>query len=168
MNSDYETPEPPSPSMLRAINAYTATSGQEPSNEELVIIEAVVEAGNPAYDPNTPIEEFIEHYEASGADSQDIAWAQQAAKRYVETMPDSQVRYLLHVLANAPLVADTSDLGWITWSGGPSPVAADILVDVKLRNKGTFRKVRAAELDWEYGKTEIFSYRISPHFKAPQ
>lgn len=168
MNSFDETPEPPSPSMLRAIDAYTATRGQEPGNEELAIIEAVVEAGNPAYDPNTPLEEFIEQYEASGADSQDIAWAQHAAKRYVETMPDSQVRYLLHVLANAPLVADTSDLGWITWSGGPRPVAADTLVDVKLRNKGTFRKARAADFEWAYGKSEIFSYRISPHFKPTQ
>ena len=50
---------------------------------------------------NTPIKELIAEYQAEQCDFQDLNWVAQAAARYVETMEDSQVRCLLHTLANA-------------------------------------------------------------------
>lgn len=48
---------------------------------------------------NSPIEELLAEYEADGCDHSDLHWVRAAARRYVETMEDSQIRCLLHVLS---------------------------------------------------------------------
>lgn len=48
---------------------------------------------------NTPIEVLLKEYEDEGCNHADLAWVKRAALRYVETMPDSQTRCLLYVLA---------------------------------------------------------------------
>lgn len=46
-----------------------------------------------------PIDELIAQYEEEECDHSDMTWVVAAARRYVSTMKDSQVRCLLHVLA---------------------------------------------------------------------
>ena len=48
---------------------------------------------------NTPIDELLAEYEAECCDHTDMEWVSNTALRYVQTMPDSQVRCLLYVLA---------------------------------------------------------------------
>lgn len=48
---------------------------------------------------NTPIEELTATYNADGCDFTNLLWVKEAALRYAESMPDSQVRCLLHALA---------------------------------------------------------------------
>lgn len=48
---------------------------------------------------NTPIEDLIAIYEDEGCPHDDLEWVCSTALRLVETMPDSQARCLLHVLA---------------------------------------------------------------------
>lgn len=62
-------------------------------------------AAPPAAAVSEPIAELLKQYEREGCDFSDVAWVKQAAMRYVKTMPDSQVRCLLYVLAQAPTVA---------------------------------------------------------------
>lgn len=60
---------------------------------------------------NTPIADLLADYEANGCDHADMAWVRAAARRYVETMPDSQARCLLHVLAQEPAEAQAQGGG---------------------------------------------------------
>ena len=60
------------------------------------------EQAPPAAAVSEPIAELLKQYEREGCDFSDVAWVKQAAMRYVKTMPDSQVRCLLYVLAQAP------------------------------------------------------------------
>lgn len=48
---------------------------------------------------NTPIEDLLKHYEAELCDHSNLDWVVHAALHYAKTMPDSQVRCLLYVLA---------------------------------------------------------------------
>jgi hypothetical protein len=48
---------------------------------------------------DTPIEELLSEYEREGCDHDNIEWLINSALRYVDTMPDSQVRCLLYSLA---------------------------------------------------------------------
>lgn len=48
---------------------------------------------------NTPIGELLSQYTEENCNFDDIDWVVSAAVRYVNTMPDSQVRCLLHLLA---------------------------------------------------------------------
>lgn len=48
---------------------------------------------------NEPIEALLAHYESERCNHQNLGWVARTAQRYVLTMEDSQVRCLLHVLA---------------------------------------------------------------------
>lgn len=48
---------------------------------------------------NTPIAELLTQYEAENCDHSNLPWVSHAAQRYVQSMADSQVRCLLHVLS---------------------------------------------------------------------
>jgi hypothetical protein len=50
-------------------------------------------------EPNTPINELLKQYEEEDCDFANLAWVVNAANRLVRTMPDTQVRCLLHALA---------------------------------------------------------------------
>jgi len=53
------------------------------------------------------IEELIKKYEQEKCNFSDIGWVSRVAARYAKTMPDSQARCLLHVLAEYANVEDT-------------------------------------------------------------
>jgi len=83
----------------------------------------------PAAAVSEPIAELLKQYEREGCGFSDVAWVKQAAMRYVKTMPDSQVRCLLYVLAQAPTVA--------------VPVAAPPAAAVAAENVTPMRQPRA-------------------------
>jgi hypothetical protein len=64
-------------------------------------------------DGNTPIARLMAEYAGDGFDFSDLDAVKRAALRYVETMPDSQVRTLLYALA-APRQP------WLCTCGTPS------------------------------------------------
>jgi hypothetical protein len=49
---------------------------------------------------NTPIQQLMAEYARDGFDFSDMDGVKRAALRYVQTMPDSQVRTLLYALAS--------------------------------------------------------------------
>ena len=48
---------------------------------------------------NTPINQLLDIYSKENCNFSDLSWVLYAAHRYVKTMPDSEVRCLLHILA---------------------------------------------------------------------
>lgn len=48
---------------------------------------------------NSDIQDLLAQYEAECCDHTDLRWVVQASQRYVQSMDDSQVRCLLHTLA---------------------------------------------------------------------
>lgn len=48
---------------------------------------------------NSDIQDLLAQYEEECCDHSDLPWVVQASQRYVQSMPDSQVRCLLHTLA---------------------------------------------------------------------
>lgn len=51
---------------------------------------------------NSPIADLMAQYAAEDSDLANPDWVRRTAQRYVETMPDSQVRCLLHALSTTP------------------------------------------------------------------
>jgi hypothetical protein len=50
---------------------------------------------------NKPIEKLLSEYASECCDFNNIEWVVSASQRYVQTMPDSQVRCFLYILAKA-------------------------------------------------------------------
>lgn len=50
--------------------------------------------------PNTPINTLLDEYTEECCDFSDVEWVIRSSKHYVDHMPDSQVRCLLHTLIN--------------------------------------------------------------------
>lgn len=75
---------------------------------------AAAQARSPAQRENTQINELLAQYEEECCDFTNLQWVVEASRRNVTTMPDSQVRCLLHTLAEhvafkAPAVGDDPD-----------------------------------------------------------
>lgn len=49
---------------------------------------------------NKPIQDLIKEYENENSDFNDLNWVSKSALRYVDSLPDSQVRCFLYILAN--------------------------------------------------------------------
>jgi hypothetical protein len=62
-------------------------------------IQPLYAATLPTEQPNKPIDKLLAEYAAEECDFTDMEWVRKTAQMYVERMPDSQVRCLLHVLA---------------------------------------------------------------------
>lgn len=60
---------------------------------------AAAQARSPAQRENTQINELLAQYEEECCDFTNLQWVVEASRRNVTTMPDSQVRCLLHTLA---------------------------------------------------------------------
>lgn len=66
---------------------------------ELTLNVSPTPAAHGAVVQNLPIAELMQRYTEEDCDFTDMVWVRATAERYVSTMPDSQIRCLLHALA---------------------------------------------------------------------
>jgi hypothetical protein len=111
------------------------------------------EQGAKSEDVNRPIGELVAEYDMQGWTAADCIGP---AKRYVSTMPDSQVRCLLHIMSEAPPAAAVPVLyGEPDTEGRNEPQTAEQLadwLDSKYRRHGEIEDKNAATMLRHYAK----------------